>query len=325
MIWRCLTLVAIVFVLGGCSATRTEPTNSSTSAIEQSAPNAAESEAFRSDSRAVALAAKRVAIEPFFKPTESPEPDEWLSRYKEPGQTFEEYVAGNPTRATAERNRIYIQPAGRFTPTQAKVVRLTADYMAAFYGLKVVVRSAISIDDVPEDRRRKNPNDGTPQVLSGYFLDELLPKLLPNDAAAFVCLTPVDLYPEPAWNFVFGQANLATRVGVYSLARFGDPDGGEKKYRRFVERTLKVSMHETGHMFSIRHCTKFVCLMSGSLGLNETDRQPIDVCPECAAKIAWAFDYDSADRYERLAEFCKKLGWKDEEIVYRKKADAATQ
>jgi archaemetzincin len=30
-----------------------------------------------------------------------------------------------------------------------------------------------------------------------------------------------DLYPEPSWNFVFGQASLNERVGVYSFARYG--------------------------------------------------------------------------------------------------------
>ena len=41
-----------------------------------------------------------------------------------------------------------------------------------------------------------------------------------------------------------------------------------------------VIAHETGHMFSMRHCTKYECLMSGTNHLNETDRRPIDACPE---------------------------------------------
>jgi archaemetzincin len=31
-----------------------------------------------------------------------------------------------------------------------------------------------------------------------------------------------DLYPDPAWNFVFGQASLRERVEVFSFARY-DP------------------------------------------------------------------------------------------------------
>jgi archaemetzincin len=70
-----------------------------------------------------------------------------------------------------------------------------------------------------------------------------------------------------------------------------------------LDRTLKIAIHETGHMFSMKHCTKYECLMSGTNNLAETDRRPLDVCPECMAKIAWAFRYDPAERYRRLAEF----------------------
>ena len=60
----------------------------------------------------------------------------------------------------------------------------------------------------------------------------------------------------------------------------------------FLKRTLKVAAHETGHMFSMRHCTKFECVMSGTNHLAETDRRPIDACPECTAKICWFSDVD---------------------------------
>jgi len=29
-----------------------------------------------------------------------------------------------------------------------------------------------------------------------------------------------DLYPDPSWNFVFGQTSLPGYVGVYSFARY---------------------------------------------------------------------------------------------------------
>ena len=35
-------------------------------------------------------------------------------------------------------------------------------------------------------------------------------------------------------------------------------------------------MHETGHMFSMRHCTKYECLMSGTNHMGETDRRPLE-------------------------------------------------
>jgi archaemetzincin len=38
--------------------------------------------------------------------------------------------------------------------------------------------------------------------------------------SAFLAITMEDLYPEPAWNFVFGQASLQLRVAVFSFARY---------------------------------------------------------------------------------------------------------
>ncbi len=38
-----------------------------------------------------------------------------------------------------------------------------------------------------------------------------------------LALTTSDLWPGEGWNFVFGQASLSERVGVWSLHRLGNP------------------------------------------------------------------------------------------------------
>ncbi|MBV9959832.1 MAG: hypothetical protein JO360_15510, partial [Acidobacteria bacterium] len=81
-------------------------------------------------------------------------------------------------------------------------------------------------------------------------------------------------------------------------------------------RTMKLATHETGHMFSIEHCIKYECDMNGTNSLSETDRHPLDVCPECMAKICWATGTDPALRYERLAEFCSAQGFAAEERYF---------
>src|SRR5690606_25214957 len=111
-----------------------------------------------------------------------------------------------------------------------------------------------------------------------------------------------DLFPNESMNYVFGQASFDARVGVWSLARLDD----NASYDKFLRRTLKIAAHETGHMFSMRHCIKYECLMSGTNHLGETDRRPIDACPECTAKICWLSDISAADRYRKLAEFTKR-------------------
>jgi archaemetzincin len=273
--------------------------------------------------RALKLLDIKDSVAPFFSPMPPPQESDWLASFPETGQTFEEYINGSPTLPTPERQTIYIQPMGEFTASQRKILNRTAEYMKAFYNLPVKLNPPVKLVKVPKEMSRENPFDRQKQIKTGYFLDDLLPKMLPEDAAAFICFTNYDLYPDENWNYVFGQATLQNRVGVWSLWRFGNADKSAEDYKKFLARTLKVAMHETGHMFSMLHCTKYECLMSGTNHLGETDRRPLDVCPECMAKIAWAFDYEPSKRYRNLADFWKQeKGWTDEEKLFIQKAEA---
>jgi archaemetzincin len=263
------------------------------------------SKANATDARGEKLRKQRDSIVGFYKPMHV-ESGDWLDSQHESGQTFDEYIVSNPTLPTAERRTIYIQPIGTFTQLQRNAIRLTADYMRAFYNLPVKLNADRQIGNVPAELKREIDYPKHPQVRTTYFLDDVLPKLIPDDAAAFISFTNVDLYPGDTWHFVFGQASLENRVGVWSLYRLSD--GG-----KLIDRTLKISMHEVGHMFGMRHCTKYECLMSGTNHLAETDRRPLDNCPECMAKVAWAMKYHPVERYKNLAAFWKKNKKPDEE------------
>ncbi len=53
-------------------------------------------------------------------------------------------------------------------------------------------------------------------------------------------------------------------MGVWSIYRNGDPRQGDDAFRLCLRRTIKTATHETGHMFSMYHCTLFECNMCGS-------------------------------------------------------------
>jgi len=256
-------------------------------------------------------------VAPFFKPMGKPQPADWLVGHNEPGETFDEYLASEPTVPTLERQTIYVLPLGKFSAAQSKVIDVAAGYLEVFFDLPVK-RMPQRAFTAAYPYVRFNDLMHSRQVKTGYILNEVLPPLLPNDAAALIAFTADDLYPDESMNYVFGQASFEKRVGVWSLYRLHD-DASEAK---FLRRVLKISAHETGHMFSMKHCTKYECVMSGTNHLGETDRRPIDACPECMAKISWLSKVGPAERYERLAIFCRAHGLGDEAKDFEKKAAA---
>jgi len=259
-------------------------------------------------------------IEPFFKPMGKPGPFDWLASQTEPGQTFEEYLDADPTKPTKERQKIYVLPLGKFDPKQQKLIEIAAGYLEVFFDLSVVQLPSKPLNP-PIANIRVNNATKIRQIKTGYILNDVLKPAIPPDAAALIAFTTEDLYPDEALNYVFGQASLENRVGVWSLSRLDD----NTDEIGFLRRTLKIAAHETGHMFSMRHCTKWECVMSGTNHLAETDSRPIDACPECTAKICWLSDSDQKTRYDKLAAFCRKNNLIKEADEFAKKSAVLTR
>jgi archaemetzincin len=256
------------------------------------------------------------AVKPFFKPLPPPGPNDWLATFKEPGQTFAEYINSNPTIPTDERKTLYVLPLGTFTNRQVEVIRITSMYLEAFFGLDVKILPQQSIKrPLLIKNRRINAISKEEQIRTGYILDDLLKPMLPDDAAALIAFTSDDLFPDNSMNYVFGQASLGNRVGVWSLYRLDD----NADLKTFLSRTIKIAAHETGHMFSMHHCIAYNCVMSGSNHLAETDSHPIDACPECMAKVCWLSHALPAERYQRLERVCRENGLVKEADEFKKK------
>ena len=257
-------------------------------------------------------------IRPLHTKLGKPRPGDWLDRHKEPGQTFREYLACRPVKPTRARRTIYVQPLGEFTATQRRIVTLTAEFMGHYFDLPVKVSKDLPLSIIPKTARRVHPSWGMKQILSTYVLDDVLRPRLPKDAVAYIAFTTSDLWPGRGWNFVFGQASLRERVGVWSIYRNGDPDESAAAFRLCLLRTMKTASHETGHMFSMLHCTRYECNMCGSNHREESDRRPIALCPECVAKIWWITGVDPVERYRKMAAFFKEQGLKPEQAFCEK-------
>ncbi len=262
-------------------------------------------------------------IEPLFSKLGKPGPSDWLAQHREQGQDFRDYVKCRPMTARGKRRVIYIQPVGDFDKKRRKIVRLTAEFMGIYFDRPVKIKKDLPLSTIPARARRKHPSWGDKQLLTTYILDDVLKPKLPDDAAAFIAFTASDLWPGRGWNFVFGQASLRERVGVWSIYRNGDPSAGEgQAYRLCLLRTMKTATHETGHMFSMFHCIKYECNMCGSNHREESDRRPILNCPECMAKVCWATGAKPVKRYKALEAFCREQGLKGEAALYAKCLEA---
>src|SRR5262249_41027531 len=146
------------------------------------------------------------------------------------------------------------------------------------------------------------------QILSTYVLDEVLKPDLPGDALAYLAFTASDLWPGKGWNFVFGQASLRERTGVWSIYRKGDPARNEESFQRCLRRTLSTATHETGHILTMQHCTAYECSMNGSNSLEESDRRPLHLCPICMRKLCWNLQVEPVAYFKQLQTICRQHG-----------------
>ena len=159
---------------------------------------------------------------------------------------------------------------------------------------------------------RTNSMTGRRQILTTDVLHWLKGKL-PGNGFCLLAITLENLYPEASWNFVFGQASLNERVGVYSLARYNPAFYGQPRRKDCPallpqQRIMKVLPHETGHMFGLAHCVCFSRVMNGSNDLQESDRRPLHLCPVCLRKLQFSVGFDVVKRYDALAHLTRRRG-----------------
>jgi archaemetzincin len=249
-----------------------------------------------------------------FEPLPAPGPQDWLAAHPEPGQTFAQFVQSRPNRPDQKRKVIYLQPLGEFRRDEAPPVDVLRQYAAAYFTLEVRMLPSLGLAGQNITTRR-NATTGNRQLLTTDIL-AALKRRIPDDAFCLLGITMEDLYPEPSWNFVFGQASLRERVGVYSFARY-DPAfygaaRGPDHDKTLLRRSCKVLAHETGHMFGLQHCIYFRCVFNGSNHLDESDARPQHECPVDLHKLQYSIGFDVARRYAGLLQFYRKVGFDDE-------------
>ena len=262
------------------------------------------------------LLAQIELIRPLHEKKKPNQSGDWLERFPEGGQTFGQYVLARSQQPLKnEYQTIYVQPLGEFDETQQRLVEQTVEFMTHFFGMPVQSLKARPLGDIPETARRMREDEE--QILTTWIMDEVLKPQRPEDAVVVIGLVTCDLWPGNL-NWVFGQASMVDRVGVWSLHRNGDPRASDAAYRLCLRRTLKTAVHETGHMLGIPHCSAYECCMNGSRSREENDRQPLEFCPECQPKIWWSCGAEATQRCQALVEFATRNGLSDEAALWQK-------
>ena len=249
-----------------------------------------------------------------FPPIKLPGKRDWLTLYTEAGQSFEQYCNSGANRPDPKHRTIYLLPIGEFDEESSPPLEEIRAYAAAFFQMEVKLLPTYRANEL-EFEPRENPRSGQRQLLTKSVMTFLKTRL-PSDAYCLLGMTMTDLYPDHSWNYVFGEASLDERVGIYSFARY-DPlfwdDSRGNDYRSVIlQRSCKVLAHETAHMFGLQHCIYYDCVLNGANHMNETDAQPQQLCPICLRKLQHAIGFDAIKRYQDLAYFYRRQKWIEE-------------
>jgi archaemetzincin len=246
-----------------------------------------------------------------------PQPGDWLATYHEGGQTFKQYVSSNPLYPDETRNKIVLQPIGQFTDKEKEMLGKLREYTELFFRMPVILAAEAPLPQTKIGKRtRRHGGKDLIQYQTGFLMDEVVSPNLPGDAFCSMGITMTDLYPDEDWNYVFGQATLRNRVGIYSLVRYfpefwGDPETKESDTQA-LRRGCSTLAHETCHMLGMEHCIFYECLVCGSNSLEESDRRPLRLCPVCLKKLHWNVNLLSQaaaiKRYEELEKFYRANG-----------------
>lgn len=263
-------------------------------------------------------------LQPMFAKPGPPQPGEWLAKHLERGQTYQEYLHSVFRQSVPPGSVIYVQPLGNFSPEQKEILEQAADYIGDYFALSVQMCDSLPLSSIPDSMRRQRDSELGEQLQTYYLIDNVLKPQKPKDAYIVMGFIASDIWPGGEWNFVYGQANETERIAICSLARICSAKSLSEDRGLCLRRTLKTSTHEICHLFAMMPCPWYICNAAGYNNMAEMDRHPLELCPQCLAKICSTTGADPAQRFEKLGIFYNKNGL-DEERIFCDKLLAALQ
>jgi archaemetzincin len=143
--------------------------------------------------------------------------------------------------STSRRNVIALVPVGA---VGEETLRDLLPVIGAAFHRVVELGPGITIPGSAYDPARR-------QHLSTAVLDALAAARRPG-WERLLGVADIDLY-VPRLNFVFGEADAARGVAIFSLARLHAAPDSEGR-ARFLHRAAVEAVHELGHTWNLAHC-----------------------------------------------------------------------
>jgi len=269
-------------------------------------------------------------VKDLFDPVKIPKPGDWLWEESEGGgETYDQFVySGYRHTPTNHKKTIYLVPIGHFVEARSPSLEILKNFAEFFLCLPVQLLPNLNISiqqnsaklTIPDalnksthNRFKVNSrmNENERQLLT-KDLNKALKYIMPKDAFCILGLTMWDLYPQESWNFVFGEASIVERSGVFSFARY-DPtfntkdrltrteNFAQEEYNELLLESCETMIHEIMHLFGIQHCIFFDCCMNGSNHLAE--KQPLHLCAVDLHKLRLQINFDFIERDKNLLAF----------------------
>jgi archaemetzincin len=172
--------------------------------------------------------------------------------------------------SSARKGLIAVVPLGR---VEEDVLLVVADSLQGILRVPVDVWGAMPI---PEEAFMRARNQYNAMAIIRYLAEN-------HSDSSLKVLGIMDRdICNPIITYVFGEAYMGGRAAVMSSARLGANASGEPVSReQFLDRVVKVALHEIGHTFNIPHCHTGRCVMRASNNLIELDDKLNYLCDYC--------------------------------------------
>lgn len=118
-----------------------------------------------------------------------------------------------------------------------------------------------------------------------YSVERVLKFLNENVQGKVLAVTDSDIFTQ-GMNFAYGQSQMSGSSAVLSMFRLR-PEFYRKRTDNsvLIERAVKESVHEVGHMLGLKHCLNEKCVMNFSPTIFNLDTKTKFFCADCKTKL----------------------------------------